>query len=80
MGEPTKLARRRRRRFYQFTASDDCTRLRVLKIYPKVDQNTAVAFLDHVLGRLPFRVDVIQTDNGAEFWSGFHWHALDKGI
>lgn len=80
MGEPTKLAGRRRRRFYQFTAIDDCTRLRVLKIYPKADQKTAVAFLDHVLERLPFKVDVIQTDNGAEFQSGFHWHALDKGI
>jgi transposase InsO family protein len=28
---------------------------------------------------LPFRVNVIQTDNGAEFQSRFHWHpeALD---
>ena len=24
--------------------------------------------------------EVIQTDNGAEFQSAFHWHALDKGI
>ncbi len=24
--------------------------------------------------RLPFRVQVIQTDNGAEFQSRFHWH------
>jgi transposase InsO family protein len=23
---------------------------------------------------------VIQTDNGAEFQSAFHWHVLDKGI
>jgi transposase InsO family protein len=22
----------------------------------------------------------IQTDNGAEFQAGFHWHLLDKGI
>jgi transposase InsO family protein len=80
MPEPTRLAARRRRRYYQFTAIDDCTRLRVLKIYPKADQKTAIAFLDHVVSRLPFRVEVIQTDNGAEFQSGFHWHALDKGL
>ena len=41
---------------------------------------TAIQFLDYVLERLPFRVDAIQTDNGAEFQSGFHWHVLDRGI
>lgn len=76
----TGLAARRRRRFYQFTAIDDCTRLRVLKVYPRSDQKTAVAFHDHVLARLPFKVEVIQTDNGAEFQSAFHWHALDQGL
>jgi transposase InsO family protein len=30
--------------------------------------------------RLPFRVERIQTDNGAEFQTAFHWHILDKGI
>ncbi|MEV0375638.1 transposase family protein [Streptomyces sp. NPDC050636] len=71
---------RRRAKYYQFTAIDDCTRLRVLRIYPRCDQKTAIQFLDYVLERLPFRVEVIQTDNGAEFQSAFHWHALDKGI
>ena len=33
-----------------------------------------------MLERLPFRVEVIQTDNGGEFGSSFHWHVLDKGI
>lgn len=33
-----------------------------------------------MLQRLPFQVEVIQTDNGAEFQSAFHWHVLDKGI
>ncbi|KPI07695.1 Integrase catalytic region [Actinobacteria bacterium OV450] len=71
---------RRRAKYYQFTAIDDCTRLRVLRAYPRCDQKTAVQFLDYVLERLPFRVEVIQTDNGAEFQSAFHWHVLDKGI
>ena len=30
--------------------------------------------------RLPFRVQVIQTDNGPEFGSAFHYHVLDKGV
>ncbi|WP_412517448.1 IS481 family transposase [Actinomadura madurae] len=69
-----------RNKYYQFTAIDDCTRLRVLRIYPTLNQKTAIQFLDYVLSRLPFQVEVIQTDNGAEFQSAFHWHVLDKGI
>jgi hypothetical protein len=57
---------RTRRRFYQFTAIDDCTRLRVLRLYPALNQKTAIQFVDYVLERLPFRVEVIQTDNGAD--------------
>lgn len=72
--------RRRRAKYYQFTAIDDCTRLRVLRIYRRCDQKTAVQFLDYVLERLPFRIEIIQTDNGAEFQSAFHRHVLDKGI
>jgi transposase InsO family protein len=52
----------------------------VLKIYPANDQKTAIQFLDYVLSRPPFGVDVIHPDNGAEFQSGFHWHVIDKGI
>lgn len=36
--------------------------------------------MDYALTRLPFRVEKVQTDNGAEFQSGFHWHLLDQGI
>lgn len=63
-----------RRRLYQFTAIDDCTRIRVLKVHDACDQRTAITFIDEVLRRLPFRVHVVQTDNGAEFQSQFHWH------
>lgn len=68
-----------RKRLYQFTAIDDCTRIRVLKVYDACNQATAIRFVDDVLRRLPFRVLVVQTDNGAEFQSHFHWHleALD---
>jgi transposase InsO family protein len=68
------------KKYYQFTAIDDCTRLRVLRIYDRCTQQTAIQFLDYLLERLPFRVEVIQTDNGVEFGSSFHWHVLDKGI
>ncbi len=69
-----------RKRYYQFTAIDDCTRLRVLRIYDKLNQKTAIQFIDYLLQKVPFRVQSIQTDNGSEFQSSFHWHLLDRGI
>jgi len=69
-----------RKRLYQFTAIDDCTRIRVLKIYDACNQATAIRFADDVVRRLPFRIHVIQTDNGAEFQSKFHWHLQELGI
>ncbi len=62
------------KRFYQFTAIDDCTRIRVLKVYDACNQRAAMQFIDEVRRRLPFRLHVVQTDNGAEFQSAFHWH------
>jgi transposase InsO family protein len=69
-----------RRKHYQFTAIDDCTRIRVLRVYDRATQRTAIRFVDEVLEKLPFRVEIIQTDNGAEFQSAFHYHLLDRGI
>lgn len=63
-----------RKRLYQFTAIDDCTRIRVLKVYDACNQRTAIRFFDEVRKRLPFRIHVLQTDNGPEFQSNFHWH------
>jgi transposase InsO family protein len=61
-----------RKKYYQFTAIDDCTRIRVLRIYDQLNQETAIQFADFVLDKLPFRVEAIQTD--------FHWHLADRGI
>jgi transposase InsO family protein len=69
-----------RKRLYQFTAIDDCTRIRILKIYDACNQRNAIRFLDEVRNRLPFRIVVLQTDNGAEFQSNFHWHAESLDI
>ncbi len=68
------------KRLYQFTAIDDCTRIRVLKIYDRCNQRTAIRFLNEVRSRLPFRIQVLQTDNGGEFQSEFHWHAESLDI
>jgi transposase InsO family protein len=69
-----------RKKHYQFTAIDDCTRIRVLRLYDRCNQTTAIRFVDYVLEKLPFKVEVIQTDHGSEFGSQFHYHVLDRGI
>jgi transposase InsO family protein len=69
-----------RKRLYQFTAIDDCTRIRVLKVFDACNQATAIRFIDDVFRRLPFRVQVVQTDNGAEFQSRFHWHLESRDV
>ena len=52
----------------------------LLRIYPRNNQKTAIQFIDYVLEKLPYRVETIQTDNGAKFQGSFHWHVLDRGI
>ena len=61
-------------RFHQFTAIDDCTRIRVLKIYDACNQRTATQFIDEVVRRLPFRVARRADGQRAEFQLEFHWH------
>ena len=56
-----------RKKYYQFTAIDDCTRLRVLRIYDRLNQKTAIQFADFLPDKFPVRVEVIQTDTGPSF-------------
>jgi transposase InsO family protein len=67
-------------RRFQYTAIDDATRVRALKIYDKHTQTNAIDFVDHVIEKFPFRIKEIRTDNGHEFQAKFHWHVEDKGI
>jgi len=68
------------RRYYQFTAIDECTRFRVLRIYDQNNQTSAMDFVSQLQKTLPFAIKQIQTDNGAEFGSNFTWHLADLGI
>ena len=70
----------RKIRRYQYTAIDDATRIRTLKIYPKHNQVCAIDFINHIVERFPFRIKMIRTDNGHEFQSKFHWHVEDMGM
>ena len=39
---------------FQYTAIDDCTRVRALKIYEKHNQKSSIDFLNYVIKKFPF--------------------------
>jgi len=67
-------------RRFQYTAIDDATRVRALKVYKRHTQANAIDFVNHIIDKFPFRIREIRTDNGHEFQAKFHWHVEDLGI
>lgn len=67
-------------RRFQYTAIDDATRIRALKIYQRHTQQNAIDFIDYVIEKFPFRIHTVRTDRGHEFQAQFHWHVEDKGM
>ena len=65
---------------FQYTAIDDATRIRVLKIYKRQTQKNAIEFIDYVIEKFPFRIHTIRTDRGHEFQAPFCRHVEDLGI
>jgi transposase-like protein len=59
-----KVVKLAREKVFQYTAIDDCTRYRVLRLYPRQNQYTSLDFLDEVRRHLPFAVKKLQCDNG----------------
>ena len=65
---------------YQYTAINDATRIRALKIYDRHNQSNAIDFINTIINKFPFRIREVRTDNGHEFQAQFHWHVEDMGI
>jgi transposase InsO family protein len=52
---------------YQYTAIDDCTRLRLVWVYQELCSANSVDFAKRMLAFFPFPVEEVQTDHGVEF-------------
>lgn len=52
---------------YQWTAIDECTRMRFVYGFEEHTPENSVRFLLMVIKAFPFRIKTIQTDNGTEF-------------
>lgn len=61
-----------KRKLYQYTAIDECTRWRYIAIVDEISTYNSVAFVQQLQTRFPFQIGCIQTDNGTEFTSRFH--------
>lgn len=59
--------RRDGKHLYQWTAIDECTRIRFVYGFEEHTPENSVKFLRMLIKVFPFRIQTIQTDNGTEF-------------
>ncbi len=65
---------------YQYTALDDCTRYRVLRLYKRLHVRSSLLFFSELCRALPFPIRQLQSDNGAEFPFAFSLAVQEAGI
>jgi transposase InsO family protein len=65
---------------FQYTALDDCTRFRVLRLYPRLNPASSLAFLTELRRAFPFPIRRLQCDNGREFSLAFALAVEAAGI
>ena len=69
------------RGLYQYSAVDDCTRYKVLALYPRKKAVNSKVFLEKAIEEMPFPIQRIQTDRGREFFGlPFRECLLEWGI
>jgi transposase InsO family protein len=75
-----KVVARSRCKWFQYTAIDDCTRMRVLRLYRRQNQQSSLAFLRELTATFPFPIRKIQVDNGTEFPLLFALSCQELGV
>jgi transposase InsO family protein len=69
-----------RKKYYQFTDINGSPGCGCCGSMTGSARRPPFQFSDCLLDKFPFRIEMIRTDNGAEFQSAFHWHLLGSGI
>jgi transposase InsO family protein len=75
-----KVVRVAKAKLFQYTAIDDCTRMRVLRLYPHLSQHASLDFLRELTTAFPFAIRKIQCDNGPEFPLAFRLSVEGAGM
>lgn len=63
----TKELKERGERYYQYTAIDEYTRMRVIWFAKEHSTYESSQFVDVIIKKFPFKIKEVQTDNGFEF-------------
>ena len=63
-------------KYYQYTAIDEYTRLRYTYFCKEHNTYESTIFLNRLIHYFPFKIELIQTDNGFEFTNRLNWNAL----
>ena len=58
-------------KYYQYTAIDECSRLRYIEAFREATTHSSTLFLKNMLHVFKFSVECVQTDNGFEFTNRF---------
>jgi len=65
-------------RYYQYTAIDEYTRLRYTYFCKEHNTYESTVFINKLIKYFPFKVELIQTDNGFEFTNKLSWNAFSR--
>ena len=63
----TKELKEQGERYFQYTAIDEYTRMRVIWFAKEHSTYESSQFIDEIIKKFPFKIEEIQTDNGFEF-------------
>lgn len=65
-------------RYYQYTAIDEYTRMRYTYFCKEHNTYESTVFINKLIKYFPFKVELIQTDNGFEFTNKLSWNAFSR--
>ena len=67
-------------RYFQYTAIDEYTRLRYTYFCKEHTTYESAKFVDRLIRYFPFKIKLIQTDNGFEFTNRLSWNKSSRNI
>ena len=65
-------------KYYQYTAIDEYTRLRYTYFCKEHNTYESTVFIERLIRYFPFKIELIQTDNGFEFTNRLSWNGFNK--
>ena len=76
----TEELKERGERYYQYTAIDEYTRLRVIWFAKEHSTYESKNFIEVIINKFPFKIEEIQTDNGFEFTNRLSYNKSTRNI